>query len=276
MAATWSLILTLGAALGGFATEWLGFKAVFAIDSVSYLFSAYFIYRTVIPQETDRPEGRIRVRTAVKDVLDGWHHIRINPRIGRIALAKASSVVAGGALVYMLALLGEQLAPGREAAAIGLIFAARGLGTGIGPVIARSVFKSRPHWPAVLGGCILLSGFMYILVSALPWTFVIAIPIVVAHSAGGANWVFSTIMLQERTEDRFRGRVFSTEWLLIMSAHSISILTASLVLESSILKLRQAFLVFAILQVLTGLFWLIFIVPRERKSEKESHSVFRG
>ncbi len=122
----------------------------------------------------------------------------------------------------------------------------------------------------------LLSGLMYVLVSAMPWTYVIAIPIIVAHSAGGANWVFSTIMLQERTEDRFRGRVFSTEWLLIMSAHSISILTASLVLESSILKLRQAFLVFAILQVLTGLFWLIFIVPRERKSEKESHSAFRG
>ncbi len=272
MAATWSLLLTLGAALGGFAAEYLGIKAVFVIDSVSYLFSAYFIYRTVIPQETDRPEGRMRIRTAVKDVLDGWHHIRLNLRIGRIVLAKASSVIGGGGLVYMLALLGEQLAPGREAAAIGLIFAARGLGTGIGPVIARTVFKSRPPWPAVLGGCMLLSGLMYILVSAMPWTYVIAIPIIVAHSAGGANWVFSTVMLQERTEDRFRGRVFSTEWLLIMSAHSISILAASLVLESSVLILRQAFLLFASLQILTGLLWLILVVPRERKSEKESHS----
>ena len=118
----------------------------------------------------------------------------------------------------------------------------------------------------------LLSGLMYILVSAMSWTYAIAIPIIVAHSAGGANWVFSTVMLQERTKDRFRGRVFSTEWLLIMSAHSISILTASLVLESSVLILRQAFLLFAFLQVLTGLFWLILVVPRERKSEKQSHS----
>ncbi|GMQ82356.1 MAG: MFS transporter [Rhodothermia bacterium] len=267
MAATWSLLLTLGAALGGFATEYLGIKAVFLVDSASYLLSAFFIYRAVIPQDTEKRKGPVVLSAVLRDVFDGWAHVRNNPRIGRIALSKATWAIAGGGLVYMLALLGEEVAPGREAAAIGLLFAARGLGTGIGPVISRSVFKNRAHWPVVLGGCIVLTGIGYAVVGLVGWTYLVALPIIVAHSAGGVNWVLSSVMLQERTEDRFRGRVFSTEWLVIMSVDTLSILTASLVLEGSILILRQVILIFAVVQVLSGLLWLFSVVPLERRDE---------
>ena len=49
LSASWSVMLALGAALGGFATEWFGEQAVFIIDSFTYLVSAYFIHRTTIP-----------------------------------------------------------------------------------------------------------------------------------------------------------------------------------------------------------------------------------
>ncbi len=267
MAVTWSVLLTFGAAVGGLAADLLGLKTVFVIDSASYIVSAFFIFRTVIPQHTDKPTSGHVLRTALREVIDGWQHVRRFPRIGRIALAKASWAVAGGALVYMLALLGEQLVPGREAAAIGILFAARGFGTGIGPIIARALVKNENQWPAFLGGCIVFSGLCYCLVGVMPWSYLIAVPIVIAHAAGGANWVFSTVMLQKRTQDRFRGRVFATEWLLIMSADAISILAASLVLESSFLNLRQAIVVFSGIQVLTGLLWLFLVVPRERADE---------
>lgn len=264
MSATWSLLLTLGAALGGFATEVLGIQAVFIIDSASYLVSAIFIYRAAIPQETDKQSGPLAFRAVVRDVAKGWNHVKENPPIGRIAIAKAVWVTAGGGLVYMLTLVGEAAAPGREAAAIGLLFAARGLGTGIGPVLSRAFFKNRLHWPGVLGWCVILTGIGYVAIGLVPWTFILAVPVIVAHSAGGANWVLSSIMLQERTEDRYRGRVFSTEWLLIMLADTMSILTASLVLEMELLGLRDAILVFASIQLIIGLFWLYWVVPAER------------
>ncbi len=268
MAATWSLLLTVGAALGGFATEWFGIETVFIIDSASYLLSAVFIYGAVIPQSTDKTKDRIRVASVIRDVMAGWRHVRNNPQIGRIVTAKACWAMAGGALVYMLALLGEILAPGREAAAIGVLFAARGFGTGIGPIVGRAVFRDRRHWPTVLGSSIALGGVFYAVLSGLPWTYLIALPIVFAHAAGGANWVFSTVMLQERTEDRFRGRVFSTEWLLVMTAETCSILIASLVLETALLTLRQTFFLFATMQVVFGLIWLYLVVPSERHFEK--------
>lgn len=262
--ATWSVMLAAGAALGGFATEFLGVRGVFIIDSLTYIVSAFFIYRTTIPQETDvRPVGPL-LRTAIREILDGWRHLRIYPRVGRIALAKVAWAGAGGGLVFMLALLGEQLRPEAEAVGIGLLYAVRGVGTGIGPIVARAVFTDWKRWPTVLGACVATSGFFYALVGLMPWTYAVMLLVLAAHAASGANWVLSTVMLQRRTTDRFRGRVFATEWLILMLADTASILTASLLLESGLLDLRSAFAVFGAVQLATGIAWLLVIVPRER------------
>ncbi|MDZ7756182.1 MFS transporter [Rhodohalobacter sp.] len=49
--ATWSIIFTTGMAIGGFATEWLGTDMVLILDSLTYVLSAWFVYRAVIPQQ---------------------------------------------------------------------------------------------------------------------------------------------------------------------------------------------------------------------------------
>lgn len=270
MAATWSIMLAAGAALGGFATEWLGIRSVFVIDSATYVVSAFFIYRTVIPQKTERrPPGGF-VRAAIRDILDGFEHLRTHPRIGRIAFAKATWAAAGGGLVFMLTLLGEALSPQATAVGIGVLFATRGLGTGLGPIIARAVFLDRAQWPAVIGACILLSGIAYAAIGFVAWTYLVTGFILVAHAASGANWVLATVMLQKRTVDRLRGRVFATEWLLVMLGDSVSILIASGLLETSVLSLPSAFAAFGIVQSLCGLAWLVLVVPKERSDETSS------
>ena len=266
MSASWSVMLALGAAVGGFATEWWGEQTVFVIDSLTYLVSAFFIYRTVIPQSTDTPKGPI-LRTALGEMGDGWRFLRAEPRVGRIALAKATWAIAGGALVYSLTLLGDEVAPQALAAGIGILFAARGLGTGIGPIVARAVFKDQDRWPLIIGLFIAFSGLCYGVVSAIPWTLATVIVLVIlAHSTSGANWVMATVLLQKRTEDRFRGRVFATEWLLLMLADTVSILVASLFLETGLFDLRTSFMAFAALQILCGVLWLLIVVPKERKA----------
>lgn len=270
MSATWSVMLAAGAALGGFAVEAFGTQAVFLLDSATYLVSAFFIYRATIPQATEKAAPGPLVRTALREIADGFRHMRQRPRIGRIALAKATWCVAGGALVYMVTLLGGRVAPEALAAGIGVLFMARGLGTGLGPVVARAAFTDRARWPAVLGGCIVACGAGYALVGVVPWdqgalslALLIGL-ILVAHAASGANWVLSTVMLQERTEDRYRGRVFGTEWLLLAGVEACSILAASLLLEHGAVDLRAAFQWFAGAQVASGLLWLLWVVPREK------------
>lgn len=273
MSATWSTMLAVGAALGGLAAEALGVDAVFVLDSATYLVSAFFIYRTAIPQETEAGEPSLW-RSAMRDIIDGWRHLRAHPRIGRIALAKAVWSIAGGALVYMVALLGDAVAPQALAAGIGVLFMARGIGTGIGPIVARAVFTNHRRWPAVLGACIAFCGAGYVAVGFLPWgpgsasLLMLIVLIAAAHAASGANWVLATVMLQKRTEDRFRGRVFGTEWMLVMATEALSIFVASLLLEADAFDLRTGFLIFGAVQVACGLLWLLLVVPRERRAEE--------
>ena len=272
MSATWSTMLAVGAALGGFAVEALGVDAVFWIDSATYIVSAVFILGTAIPQDTD-PATTSLLRSAVREITDGWRHLQARPRIARFAFSKATWAVAGGALVYMLALLGDRIAPSALGAGIGVLFMARGIGTGIGPVVVRALFQERRAWPTVIGGAIVLCGLCYIGVGLVPWSDRLVVVaavcalVVMGHAASGGNWVLSTVILQKRTDDRYRGRVFSTEWLLVTSAESLSILVGSVLLEGGWMTLEGAVLTFGGLQVLSGLAWLLIIVPRERRDE---------
>ena len=262
--ATWSVMLALGAGLGGLATEWFGTDAVFILDSGTYLVSAYFIYRTRIPQHTE-PASQSGVSHAYTQILDGWRYMIHYPQIGRIALAKTTWALGGGGMVYMLTLLGESIMPAAQATGIGLLFCIRGIGTGVGPILARNLFENRKTWPALLGSCVVISGLFYTTVgtnAALIW---IVIAIFSAHAASGATWVLSTVLLQERSEDRFRGRVFASDWLLVLLTDSVSILSASLLLEFQILTLNAAFTLFAAIQILCGLAWLLFITPSEKR-----------
>jgi sugar phosphate permease len=266
--ATWSIMLAVGAALGGVAVELLGVDAVFVLDSVTYLISAWFIYRTVIPQtRIEKPDTSL-VRSALVDIADGWSHLWRHARIARIALAKATWGIAGGALVYLLALLGEEISPGATAMGIGILFAARGLGTGLGPIVVRAVFTDEDQWPIILGGAVVLSGLCYAAVGMVSWTYMIVVWIAIAHAASGANWVLATVILQKRTADRYRGRVFATEWLLVMGAESLSIFAASMALEAGWVDLRTILIVLAVMQMLAGALYAAAIVPPERRDRR--------
>jgi hypothetical protein len=68
----------------------------------------------------------------------------------------------------------------------------------------------------------------YVLLSQATGLWVAAACVVLAHAGGSITWVFSTTLLQLTTADRFRGRVFSTEFgfsVLTMSAMSTAAVT---------------------------------------------------
>ncbi len=268
LAATWSSLLAIGAALGGVAAAWLGLKAVFLIDSATYLVSAFFVFRATIPQETVKAAAPSRpgalVREAARGVLSGWRYVLAHPHVGRMVLVKTAWAVGGSALVYMLALLGKHLTPEASSVGIGYLYAVRGVGTGVGPVAARAFVPARERWPLMFGLGICWSGAVYLTVGALAWTWWILPLVLVAHATSGANWTSSTVLLQERTPDRYRGRVFATDWLLLTLVNAATIFVAGLLLEGGYLSLRSGIRVFAAVQLLCGVLWLALAVPRER------------
>ncbi len=266
LSATWSVMMALGTAAGGFAVDAFGTDAVFLFDSATYLLSAFFIARMVIPQKKDEaPKDISVVRAGARQIIDGWAYLRANPPVMRMTWAKATWGIGGGALVLFLALLGDTLFPGAGTTGIGVLFAARGLGTGIGPVVARKLFPDETRWPRILGLCIVATGIGYVILAFTGWTILIIALVIFAHAASGANWVLSTTLLQKRTEDRFRGRVFATDWFLVTLIQSGSIVVGAALLEAG-LSLRTVILAFAGVQVLSGLLWVMLVAPKEDRA----------
>ncbi|WP_420456422.1 MFS transporter [Rubrivirga sp.] len=269
LSATWSTMLAVGAAAGGPAVDAFGTDVVFVLDAATYLVSAVFIARIVMPARVARDAHEDRggvVRSAARQVAEGWRYVWTRPAIRRITFAKAAWGVGGGGLVFALALLGDGLFPSAGTTGIGVLFAARGLGTGLGPIAARAVFRDARRWPAVLGACVVACGLGYLGVAALAdWRWAVVAFVVAAHAASGANWVLSTTLLQERSRDAFRGRVIATDWLTITLVESASILAASALLEAGV-ALTTLIAGLAGVQVAAGLAWLVLVVPAEARS----------
>jgi MFS family permease len=262
-AASWSIIFTSAMAVGGFATAWLGADAVFLINSATYFISAIFIYRAVIPQTEMSREEKHRTKNPLTGIREGFQFLQDNPGVLRPTMAKGMFTSCIGALVYLLILIAEDILL-MGSIGLGVLYAARGVGTGIGPVIGRRIFREEGTWVKAMGYCMIFGGLMYALLSGMESLIWIALLVMAAHIASGANWVMSTVLLQRRAPDTFRGRVFSTEWLLFTLSQSISVTFAAIMLEFGFLSIRQAVLLFALLLVGIGIFWLLKIAPAEK------------
>ena len=127
------------------------------------------------------------------------------------------------------------------------------------------MFKDRNIWTFLLGSLVSVCGVAYVIIGFLEWTPWIAVIVVLGHAASAINWVLSTVLLQERSDDEWRGRMFSTDFLLMTTVNGCSTLVASLMLEYTDVTLRQGIQLFAVLQVLSGIVWVMLTLPNERR-----------
>lgn len=266
--ATWSIIFTSGMAIGGVATELLGIKTVLILDAVTYLLSSWFIYKAVIPQTEMTAEEKEKTKNPLVGIIDGAKYLIENPQVLRPSIAKGTSSSFLGGLVYMLIIISEEILM-MGSIGLGLLYAARGFGTGIGPIIGRRLFRDEKDWVMVMGVAIFTSGMMYVMVGFADAIWVMILFVLLAHTASGANWVKSTVLLQKRTIDVFRGRVFSTEWLLFTIMNSISVVCASLILEYQIMNVKDLMMIYGVLMGLAGIWWSFTITQKEKTYQKK-------
>ena len=259
--ASWSTALCTGAMLGGIVVSQWGTDAAFVIDSFTFLLSAIILIPLSIEQTVDENMKGPIFRTAFKNIKIGWDRIYSDKKLLRIVFAKTSWNLAGAGLAgVFLVLAGSDISGYGAAFGFGLFFFARGIGTGIGPLIARSVFKDRSKWPNMVGILVSLSGIFYFFVGLtidyyLPLTVFL---IICAHSASGGNWVLSTVLTQTWVEDEVRGRVFSMDMLLLGLSAGLSTTTAGYLVEYHDLTLQNGFISFSILMVLCGIVFTLW------------------
>ncbi|HEX2269282.1 MAG TPA: MFS transporter, partial [Pyrinomonadaceae bacterium] len=216
---TWSVMLTLGAAIGGLITGWFGTDVAFILDAATYLLSAALIASIRVGKRRKRERRKLTLGSAlgITETIEGIRYVKDRPRVFALLLVKPAWGIGGGILT-LLAVFGERVFPvgNSPATGIGVLFAARGIGTAVGPIVARRIAgEGQRRMQTSIGISFLIGGIFYALFGAST-SFVFALIVLgIAHCGGSILWVFSTVMLQRVVEDNFRGRVFAAELALL-------------------------------------------------------------
>jgi len=258
---TWSAMLTLGAALGGFITSLFGTNAAFILDAASYLLSAALISSIRLPKRRKRERQKLSVGRllGITETIDGIRYVKDRPRVLALLLVKPAWGLGGGILT-LLAVFGERIFPvGKNAAGgIGVLFAARGIGTAVGPIVARRISgEGDKRMQASIGIAFLIGGAFYIAFGTSA-SFILALVVLgIAHCGGSILWVFSTVLLQRAVVDSFRGRVFAAELALLTLTMAASNYVTGELLDRVGISPRIVTVGIGIFFLLPGIVWFI-------------------
>jgi MFS family permease len=228
MGMVWGSMLLVGAGIGGVVAEVFGRQTAFAIDAVSFLVSAWLVagIRRPMQQAGGASEDRGRLRDVVR-------YARGNPIVTRLLFAK-SGVSCSNGIVGLLPAFAHGKFAGAPIAT-GLLFAARGLGALLGPMIVRwtSGVAPRPRAIVIICGISTLGfGVTYAAFPVVPWFGLALVLVVIAHLGGGAQWSLSTYGLQVATPDHMRGRVMSLDYGFATLAIGVSSIVAGTLAEA--------------------------------------------
>lgn len=203
---TWSVMLALGAALGGLAADLLGIDGAFVLDAGTYLLSAWLLWGlpALPPTRSERGDAGF---------VAGLRYLSRRPYLAAILSVKATMALSSGALV-VLPMYGNGLFPSTAGARYtGLLYAMRGLGALVGSMGVRRVVGDRPRtMRALLPLGFVVTALPLIATAWAPTVWWASVGYLVAAVGNGVLWVFSGILAQHASDAAYRGRMFSLEY----------------------------------------------------------------
>jgi len=256
---TWSVMLTLGAAIGGLITGWFGTDVAFVLDALTFAVSAALISSVSFPRRPFREKSKLSLGRVlgITQTVEGVRYVKHRPRILALLLVKPAWGLGGGILT-LLAVFGERIFPVGNSAAtgIGVLFAARGIGTAVGPIVARRISgEGKRRMQTTIGIAFLIGGAFYIAFGSTR-SFVVALLVLgLAHTGGSILWVFSTVLLQRGVEDSFRGRVFAAELALLTFTMAASNYLTGEMLDRFQISPRWVTVAIGLLFLIPGITW---------------------
>lgn len=269
--ATWSVMLAVGAAIGGLVSGLWGSDVAFIIDALTFLLSAFFIAQITGNVTPDLEASDRTVKAALSQYVEGITYLARQADVLVIALQKAaiSLFMFNGFLVAQVA-ISEQIFVIGEGGGIslGLMFAIAGVGTGVGPIVARYFTKDndrRLRWAITIGYLLGIAGFI---ITAPLFNFGSTLfGIGLRGIGGGIIWVFSTQLLLHLTPNNVRGRVFATEFAFFSLAGAIGSWLAGWLLETS-LGIRGLIWLMAGGSILPTLLWASWVTFRKQTQDE--------
>jgi MFS family permease len=235
------------------------------LNAASFLVSALLIRGMKFdePHAEGAPPLRARDALDFSPVLEGVRYVRKHPRLLPTVFAKAGELMIGPSWV-LFTVMGNRyfhvplrgIDPQRGAIlGMSLLLGARGIGAIMGPLFSARWGGHSDHRLrlGILFGYLII-GVGYFGLGVSPNVWLACLCITLAHSGGSTVWVFSTTLLQLNTEDRFRGRVFSTDLGLSMLTIAIGAYVCGMLLDRGV-SARVVASATGLLMLLPAILW---------------------
>lgn len=221
----WGTMTVVGASLGGVLSSVLGPYTCFALAAGALVGSALVAWRIRRPLQAHGAAPVVAARSAVREA---FVYIRSNPRVRALVTVKSAVGLGNGVLTVFPLLAGMF---GAGAIGTGLLFAVRGAGSMVGPLLMRAVLTRRSWLLPGMALSMATYGLSYLGASVTTVFPLLLALVFLAHLAGGGNWAMSNFALQGEVPDRLRGRVFATDMMVATLAISASQLVVAAVVD---------------------------------------------
>ena len=265
------LWMAIGSALGGWTTAYVGYQAAFIINALSFLVSAYSVWR--VPEEKTRkeevadeqPTGLIS--SLWSDMNEGWDYIVSHGAVATIVVVTIIYSIGAGAMNLVADRLGALVFSGENGfgpdAAVAAFYFAVGFGLFLGMMIARLVgsrLESRRRTVVFVGCSLLMQGVFFALAGVMPTLLWSCVMVVISRVFLGAELAIQETLLMRLVPDNLRGRVS-------MIHHAGEILTWALATALAgwslqWLTARELTIVSGLVSGVAGLAWLALFVTR--------------
>jgi predicted MFS family arabinose efflux permease len=234
----------VGALCGGWIVDHWGWQTALYINGVTYLVSVLAL--AIISYTSTRGAvklPRLSLRDYLSEVTSGWDIVRRNATVG-LALTALAAVWIGGGFLHVAGNQHIQRAastPGMER--VGVLMCMIGVGAAIGTWWVNTRGRFLPSGWLLGVGLLVVGGALAVFaVSTRFWVFA-GVAFVVGVAAAPAFMLCETL-LQQGTEPRQRGRVFSARDFLMRLVFLVGVTAAGFASRS--LGIQAALLVCAV------------------------------
>ena len=266
------LLMSLGAALGGWASAWFGYRTAFIINAVSFLVSAYSIW--LIPEKKMREEsaGETEKRLQAQerepkkrlsfwaDIREGWRYIARHPLVAAIIGVNVLWATGGGACNLIYDRLGGVLFAGQGGlegdAGVAALYATVGAGVFAGMLCARRVGTHvELHGMTVkfIGWMLIAHGVVFAVAGLMPTLWLAGLFMFLSRFIIGLEFAVQETLLMRLIPDNLRGRVITTDRASEILVMSISTVFAAWSLHA--INVRMLTVISGLLSATAGIFW---------------------
>jgi MFS family permease len=262
------LLMSFGAALGGWTSAHLGYQAAFIVNSFSFLVSAYSVW--LVPErETRQQPVRIEEAPAIEsrlsfwsDIREGWAYIIKHAPVAAILGVNILWATGGGAINLISDRLGGLVFAGQNGvsgdSAVAALYFAAGMGLFVGMMIARRVgayLELRGKTVGFIGWALVLQGFLFAGIGVMPTLVLASLMLFISRVMLGVEFAIQETLLMRLVPDNLRGRVSTTDRASEILVWSFSTAVAGWSLRA--ITPRMLTIVSGLLSATGGVAWLL-------------------